>query len=235
MGITLTLSSAFRPGDELTVSYVVPTTNPIKDAANNEAVGFTDQAVTNNLAATAPEAPGNLAASPGTVDGTMDLTWDTPWANGSDITSFEVRYAAGTSVPAATTWDNITGSGASTTSHTVTGLTSGTEYTFEVRAVNGEGNGAEASVTATLLAPTWEFTLTDSGGNAVTQFTEGGASATARVTITNNVRFGTEQTVTLYWDDALVGGAEFPAYALQGAGDVHVITIPAWGRAANWK
>ena len=83
------------------------------------------------------------------------------------------------------------GSGAGTTSHTVTGLTAGTEYTFEVRAVNGEGNGAEASVTATLLAPTWEFTLTDSSGDPVTELTEGGDPATATVkwgtVITNSV------------------------------------------------
>ena len=39
--------------------------------------------------------------------------------------------------------------------------------------------------------------------------------------------------MTLYWDDALVGGAEFPAYALQGAGDVHVITIPAMGTSGE--
>ena len=35
------------------------------------------------------------------------------------------------------------------TSHTFTGLTNGTEYTFKVRAVNSVGNGAEASVVAT--------------------------------------------------------------------------------------
>ncbi len=34
-------------------------------------------------------------------------------------------------------WTNIIGSDATTTSHTVTGLTNGTEYTFMVRAVVG--------------------------------------------------------------------------------------------------
>ena len=95
----VTFSPAARPGETVTVSYAKPVTNPLKDAANNEAVSFTDFAVNNNLAATAPEAPGNLAASPGADAGTMALTWDTPWHNGSDITEFEVRYAAGTSVP----------------------------------------------------------------------------------------------------------------------------------------
>ena len=60
--VTLTLASAFRPGDTLTVAYSKPGTNPIKDAADNEAASLPETTVTNNLAATAPEAPGNLAA-----------------------------------------------------------------------------------------------------------------------------------------------------------------------------
>ena len=66
---------------------------------------FTDQAATNNLAATAPEAPGNLAATAGTVADTMVLTWDTPWANGDAITRFRVRYVQGTT--AGGTWADI--------------------------------------------------------------------------------------------------------------------------------
>ena len=60
--VTLTLASAFRPGDALTVSYAKPGSNPIQDAANNEAVSLAETTVTNNLAATAPEAPGGLSA-----------------------------------------------------------------------------------------------------------------------------------------------------------------------------
>ena len=220
--VTLTLASAFRPGDALTVSYAKPGSNPIKDAANNEAVSLAETTVTNNLTATVPDAPGNLAATAGTDAGTMALTWDTPWHNGSDITEFEVRYAAGMSVPASTNWEDITNSNATTTSYTVTGLTAGTEYTFEVRAVNGIGNGAEASVTKTVLAPVWEFTLTDSNGDPVTELTEGGDPATATVKITNSVRFGTNQTVNLEW-----GGFHIRNAAIQGAGGTSTITITA--------
>ena len=187
INLNFAATDAIRPGETVTVSYTKPGSNPLKDAADNEVASFTDQAVTNNLAATAPDAPGNLTASRGTDAGTMALTWDTPWHNGSDITEFEVRHAAGVSVPASTTWEDITNSNATTTSYTVTGLTAGTEYTFEVRAVNGIGNGAEASVTKTVLAPVWEFTLTDSSNNAVTELTEGGDPATATVSITNGV------------------------------------------------
>ena len=39
--IMLILSSAFAHGDTLTVTYTVPASNPIRDAAENEAAGFT--------------------------------------------------------------------------------------------------------------------------------------------------------------------------------------------------
>ena len=60
--VTLTLASAFRPGDTLTVSYTKPGTNPIKDASSNanEADSLAETTVTNNLAATAPDAPPTL-------------------------------------------------------------------------------------------------------------------------------------------------------------------------------
>ena len=218
-GVSLRLGSAFRPGDTLTVSYTVPGTGPIQDAAGNDAAGFTDEAVDNTLPATAPDAPGNLAASPGADSSTMDLTWTTPWANGDDITHYDLRYIKGSS--AGGTWAEITNSDDSTTSHTVTGLASGTEYTFEIRAVNDTDDGAEATVTATTATPTWELTLTDNG-NAVTQLTEGGASATATVRITNGVTFGTAQTVTLEWDGLALDAAS----AIQGAGGASEITIP---------
>ena len=200
------LASAFRPGDTLTASYAKPGSNPIKDAANNEAVSLAETTVTNNLAATAPEAPGNLAAASEAVPGTpsqvyadrMVLSWDTPWNNGDAITSYKVRYVEGSS--AGGTLAAIAGSGASTTSHTVTGLEPGTEYTFGIVAVNGQGDGDEATVTMTTPAPAWSFTLRDSANNNVTELTEGGDAATATVSITNNVRFSTEQTVTIqFW------------------------------------
>ena len=42
----------------------------------------------------------------------------------------------------------------------------------------------------------WSFTLRDASNNDVTELTEGGDAATATVSITNNVRFGADQTVT---------------------------------------
>ena len=218
--LLLASNDVVRPGETVTVSYTKPGTNPLQDAAGLETASFTDFPVTNNLDATAPEAPGNLAASPGTNAGTMDLTWDTPWANGSDITKFRVRHAEGSS--AGGTWGDIDGSGATTTSHTVTGLTDATQYTFQVRAVNGEGEGDPATVTARSQTPEWRFTLRDSNNNNVTELTEGGASATATVSITNNVRFSSAQTVTLQW-----WGVDLGVDVIAGAGGATTLTIPA--------
>ena len=45
--VTLTLSSAVDADDTVTVSYAVPATNPIQDAAGNQAAALTNRAVTN--------------------------------------------------------------------------------------------------------------------------------------------------------------------------------------------
>ena len=216
--IVLTLAAP-RPGDTLTVSYTVPSTNPIQDAAGNEAAGFTNQAVANDIAAKTPNPPIFLTATPSGSD-SMILSWATPWANGSDITSYDVRYIAGTSIGGI--WTEIDGSDASTTSHTVTGLTPEDEYTFQIRAVNGIGDGRSARVTKTFTPATWELTLTDSNGNNVTQLTEGGASATVTVRITNTVRFQTARTVTLQW-----WGADLGIANIAGAGGATTLTISA--------
>ena len=89
--------------------------------------------------------PSNLVALAG--DQQVTLEWDDPQDNA--ITGYEIRWstAAGATW---TDWATIAGSGASTTAHTVTGLTNGTAYTVEVRVVVGDRNGpASDRVTAT--------------------------------------------------------------------------------------
>ena len=96
----------------------------------------------NNVA----DAPKSLRAMSG--DEQVTLTW----ATGSSIlpiTQYQFRGDG-----SGRGWQDIAGSDANTTSHTVTGLTNGQSYTFQLRAVNQAGPG-EASdwVTATPLAP----------------------------------------------------------------------------------
>ncbi len=90
-----------------------------------------------------PTAPQNFTAAAG--DGEAALSWSAPANSGdvSAITKYEVSSDNGES------WVDA----ASNTGHTFTGLTNGTEYTFQVRAVNADGNGAAATVKATPMAP----------------------------------------------------------------------------------
>ena len=83
--------------------------------------------------------------------GQVTLSWPNP--NDGTITGYQVQQ----STDGGTTWDPawtaIAGSDKDTTTHTVTGLTNGTAYTFQIRAMQGTVAGAESdTVTATPLA-----------------------------------------------------------------------------------
>ena len=110
----------------------------------------------------APAAPTNLSATPGETR--VVLTWDNPANN--TITRYQYRRKTGTG--AYGNWTDISGSGASTTAYTVTGLTSSTAYTFEVRAKNVGGNGEAATVTTATLPAAPTNLWPDPGDGAVT-------------------------------------------------------------------
>ena len=75
-------------------------------------------------------------------DGQVTLNWEAASDNGSPIEWYEYRQASGS------VWTTVSGGG-SARAKTVTGLTNGTAYTFEVRAKNGVGYGPAASKSAT--------------------------------------------------------------------------------------
>ncbi len=102
-------------------------------------------ALTEPVAGT-PDPPGNLTAE--VEDGQVTLTWETPADNGSALTGYEYRHSDDGARTWAPDWGTIRGE-AETTSHRLERLTNGTEYTFEVRAVNGVGAGDSARGTAT--------------------------------------------------------------------------------------
>ena len=67
-------------------------------------------------------------------DGQVTLIWTTPSDSGFTITRYEVRQRTGNG--AWNPWTEISGSDANTTSHSVSNLTNGTSYGFQVRVVN---------------------------------------------------------------------------------------------------
>ena len=128
-------------------------------------------------AAVAPTAPRDLAAAPG--DAGVTLTWSPPADDGgSTLTGYQYQVDQG---------DWINAGAAASRSVFVSGLTSARSYILSVRAVNGTGPGAVATVLATprgvpsaprnLAAARGdaEVTLTwsppaDDGGSAVTGY-----------------------------------------------------------------
>lgn len=81
-----------------------------------------------------PSAPQTITAVPN--DGSVNLTWGAPASSGaSDISRYEVRKNNDSWILVGTAM-----------TYTFSGLTNGTIYTFEVRAVNSYGNGVAATV-----------------------------------------------------------------------------------------
>ena len=123
------------------------------------AVNGTDEGTeaTIDAASGRPAAPTGLAAAAvadvGTEDnsGLIKLSWDDP--GNAAITGYEVSTDGGT------TYTAVTGSDATTTSHTETGLTAGTRYRFRVRALNAHGSAESASIFAVPGDPAAPTTL----------------------------------------------------------------------------
>ena len=164
------------------------------------------------LAESAPGAPANLTATGG--DGQVALRWGAPADGGSQIIRYEYRFrAAGETY---SDWVAVSGGG-NAGSHRETGLTNGTEYGFQVRAVNGIGEGPHAEASATpgrapsaptgLTARSESETITvmwgvpdDDGGSAITGY---------------QIRYRMEDGQWHNWM-AVDGGASAMSYTIMG-------------------
>ena len=93
-----------------------------------------------------PAKPTGLAATPG--DAQVTLSWNDP--SDATITGYEYQQ---TTDGTTSEWTPMPGSDAETTTHAVTGLTNGVQYSFAVRAVNRAGAGPSSdAVSATPAA-----------------------------------------------------------------------------------
>ena len=88
----------------------------------------------NRRAIDLPDKPAGLTATPG--NNQVTLTWTNP--NNADITRYQVRYKLSAS-STYDAWANVPGSGATTHTHTLTGLTNGNAYNVQIRSVTGAG------------------------------------------------------------------------------------------------
>jgi Ca2+-binding RTX toxin-like protein len=135
-----------------------------KDTLTNiEQLKFQDQTVVLGV----PSAPSGVTATAASAQATVNWTAAAS-DGGSPITSQEIVVSSGGSVV-----KTVPGISATATTSVVTGLTNGTSYTFQVRAVNAFGSGplsaASAAVTpgGPLTAPTGVVAIRGATGQSV--------------------------------------------------------------------
>lgn len=121
-------------------------------------------AVNGTSAASEPDAPTSLTATPASTQ--MALSWTAPAANGAAITDYIIQYKLA-SEP--TTWTTFSDGTSTSTSALVTGLTNDLSYNFRVSAVNSVGTGpvsSTATATPALSVPTAPQSLAATGGES---------------------------------------------------------------------
>ena len=162
-----------------------------------------------------PGPPQNLTAVPG-VD-SVRLDWDPPaYTSGDTITKYQYRQSPNDGVTWPGGWVDVTG----TATHlTITGLTGGHEYTFQVRAVSSTaGNGTRAQVKGTPFdLSVLELVLSSQS------IVEGG-SVTGEVRTTNGATFPGVVTLSIHW-----GGESLVTTDLELAGGC-LATRLSWNR-----
>ena len=118
-------------------------------------VAATNSAGTSSYSTTSASAtPQSVPSLPTSVAGTggntqVSLVWTTPSSNGGrSITDYIVQFSSN----AGSTWTTFSDGTSTATSATVTGLTNGTEYVFQVAAINSVGTGSY-SVASSVVIP----------------------------------------------------------------------------------
>ena len=185
-------------------------------------------------------APTGLTASTGSGEGEIDLEWIAPSdpgvLNGTDpaaITGYQYRRAESNAGLVSAAWD----AAGNTTTFTVTGLTGGTTYYFQVRALNGVTPEGAASNEASAAAKATSSNATLSGleismGALAPGFTPEETEYT--VTLANRVTFitvtptGADSNAAIAVNGAAVAsGAPSGSIALRVGDNVARVTVTA--------
>ena len=129
---------------------------PLRDAAGNEVAPAVDVGSYSLTNETPLGPPASLTAEVG--DGRVRLVWTGPVGIEAIFIDYQVRHAAGASVPSGTAWTSVS---AESLTVLVSGLANGTAHAFEVRAVRAGEAGAAATVSATPAAAVCALDLGD--------------------------------------------------------------------------
>ena len=223
-------------GASTTTVTVSGLTNGVRHAFQVRAVnaiGEGDRATINETPGAVPGTPA-LAARGG--NGIVTLMWDAPADDGgAPILRYDVRYRESGGTWG--TWMEVDGE-ADARSTTIMDLTNGTTYEFQVRAVNGKGDGAAATIESTPM-PGLDFAHFANGE-------QGGVTITSDIVLVN-VETSTVYPAVFFYNqmgqqldaemavdvggDLMVteDGGVAPAMGLEGRGE---ITISTHGRGS---
>ena len=210
--ITPSIGASVTVGNVLTSTMVALTNGTAYtfQVAAITAAGIGAQSASSNSvtpAVTAPGAPTIGIAAPGNTSAT--LAWTAPTDNGGNaVTGYVITPSTGGPV----TVGNVT-------TYTMTGLTNGTAYTFQVSAINTNGTGGNSSpsnsVTPQPTAPGAPTVVVASAGNTTATLTwvapvdDGGFAITGYVITPSSGAPVTVGNVTTYTLTGLVNGTGY--------------------------
>lgn len=124
-------------------SFTLTATNSYGTSLASSAVSATT--------ANVPGAPTSVSASDPGTDGYALVSWTAPASTGgSAITDYTIQYSS----DSGSSWTTFSDGTSTSTSATVTGLTTGTAYTFRVAAVNAIGTGSYSTASSSFTPTT---------------------------------------------------------------------------------